>query len=407
MSKPFTVEPQTLGQRLVQARKAARVTQEQAAKHLGCSRPTLIAIEKGTRAATSEEIVKLAELYGRSVHELVRPGPPASPLEPHLRAAVAGHGAACAGVEEAIRALQDFANDYRRLQELTGASGPREFPSEITISGQVPLRDLAEDIAIRERGRLHLGDQPVIELRTLIEAAGVHVFYWELASGIAGLYVMVPNVGYCMLINRKHPPERRRWTLAHEYAHFLCDRHKPGIDYVSEPKRRTQSERFADALAASLLMPETGVRRHFLAVMSSTGDFQTADLCRLANAFHVSIQAMTFRLEELALLPKGTWNLLQERGFKPGLAKATLLLETPEGETGDPWPAQYLHLAVRAYLQEQISEGQLAAFLRTDRVSARELVLRATTSRDVDDQGNELRLELAAGESLLKLAAEG
>lgn len=149
-------------------------------------------------------------------------------------------------------------------------------------------------------------------------------------------------------------------------------------------------------------MLETGVRRHFLAVTTSTGDLQTADLCRLANTFHVSIQAMNFRLGELALLPRGTWNLLHERGFKPGLAKATLQLETPKDETGDPWPAQYLHLAVPAHPQDQISGGQLATFLRTDRVSAREPVLRAITSRDVDNQGGALRLELAASKSLLK-----
>ena len=49
---------------------------------------------------------------------------------------------------------------------------------------------------------------------------------------------------------------------------------------------------------------------------------------------------MTVRLEELALLPKGTWARVQERGFKPGLAKETLQLETQEGETADPWPAR-------------------------------------------------------------------
>ncbi len=45
------IEPALLGQRLVSARKARGVTQNHAADHLGCSRPTLIAIEKGTRSA--------------------------------------------------------------------------------------------------------------------------------------------------------------------------------------------------------------------------------------------------------------------------------------------------------------------------------------------------------------------
>ena len=41
--------PKVLGQRIAEARKARGVTQEDAAKHLECSRPILIAMEKGTR----------------------------------------------------------------------------------------------------------------------------------------------------------------------------------------------------------------------------------------------------------------------------------------------------------------------------------------------------------------------
>ena len=67
-------DPRLLGQRLTAARKARGATQEDAAKVLGCSRPTLIAIEKGERRAKPEESMKLAAFYGRSVHELVRPG---------------------------------------------------------------------------------------------------------------------------------------------------------------------------------------------------------------------------------------------------------------------------------------------------------------------------------------------
>ena len=80
------LDPKMLGQRLTEARKARGLTQEDAAKHIGCSRPTFIAIEKGNRHPKAEEIVKLASLYGRKVSDLVRPGEPVSDLQPHLRA---------------------------------------------------------------------------------------------------------------------------------------------------------------------------------------------------------------------------------------------------------------------------------------------------------------------------------
>jgi transcriptional regulator with XRE-family HTH domain len=50
------------------------------------SRPTLIAIEKGSRAPKPRELVQLAALYGRRVSTLVRPGAEPQPIAPHLRA---------------------------------------------------------------------------------------------------------------------------------------------------------------------------------------------------------------------------------------------------------------------------------------------------------------------------------
>lgn len=79
------VDPRTLGQRIAEARKARGKTQEEVANHLGCSRPTYIAIEKGRRAAKPGEVVILARFFGRTVNELVRPGEPTSDIGSQLR----------------------------------------------------------------------------------------------------------------------------------------------------------------------------------------------------------------------------------------------------------------------------------------------------------------------------------
>ncbi len=388
--------------RLLEARKAAGLTQQEAAEQLGVSRPTLIAVEKGTRAVKPSEVIKLAALYGRTVNELVRPGAEPQPIEPHLRASLGADRDS--ELQSVIGELTAYADDYRALERLTGSAPRRQFPPEVSVSQRVAVTTFAEDVAIRERSRLNLGDQPVYELRSLVEQIGVHVFYGGLPSRLAGLYAFVPDLGYCMLINRKHPPERRRWTLSHEYAHFLADRHRPGVDHVHAPKRKPLSERFADAFAASFLMPETAVRRHFLAVTEQKGDFQTADLSRLAHHFYVSVQAAALRLEDLGLLSRGTWEVLMERGFKPGTARQLLGLPIrPPSE--DPFPERYRFLAVQAYIQAAISEGQLARFLRTDRVTAREMVDATLTSRDLDADGHEQSLQMPEQLSLFDLAS--
>src|SRR6266536_389181 len=84
-SHPMTTEPASpriIGQRLAEARNTRGITQEVAADHIGVSRPTFIAIEKGERAAKPVEIVKLAELYGQPVHHFVRTAQPVTDFQP-------------------------------------------------------------------------------------------------------------------------------------------------------------------------------------------------------------------------------------------------------------------------------------------------------------------------------------
>src|SRR5262249_6848061 len=132
------IDPRVLGQRLADARKARGLTQEQSAQHLGCSRPTLIAIEKGERPAKPAELVNLAAFYGRQVHELVRGGEPvAADLQPHLRAAAERMQLGDADVQQAIADLQRWADDYRELERIMKAPTRHNYPPEVSL-GDAP-----------------------------------------------------------------------------------------------------------------------------------------------------------------------------------------------------------------------------------------------------------------------------
>lgn len=397
-------DPRLLGQRLTAARKARGVTQEDAATHLGCSRPTLIAVEKGERRAKADEIVKLAAFYGRSVHELVRPGVETVALEPHLRAVVDPGSASAEEINAAITELERFAEDYRELERLLEAKPISAYPPEVSLPKRGSLADFGEDIAARERDRLGLGNQPILNLRRVLEAdVGLRVFYGGLPSRIAGMFAYTAELGFCVFINRKHPPERRRTTLAHEYGHALCDRHKPGIDCLDGQGRRPASERFAESFGLGFLMPAGGIRRKFHEITASTGDFQVADLCRLSDFYWVSVQAMTLRLEELGLIGKGSWSLLAEKGFKPRKASEGLGLRPHHAKSDEPYPQRYKFLAVQAYHLGRISEGQLSKFLRCDPVTAREIVTACLDQSFVDVDGQVLARRMPFEESLLNI----
>lgn len=396
------VDPHLLGKRLVAARKARGVTQEAAATHLGCSRPTLIAVEKGERRPRPDEIVKLASFYGRSVHELVRQGVETAALEPHLRAVVDPTLSDSSEMSQAIGDLERFAEDYRELERLLNAKPITSFPPEVKFPSRGGLTDFAADVAMGERDRLGLGRQPILNLRQVLETdVGLRIFYGIMPSKIAGMFAYTSELGFCVYINRNHPPERRRATLAHEYGHALSDRHKPGIDYLDGDGRKPASERFAETFGLNFLMPASGVRRKFHETTASTGDFQVADLCRLSQYYFVSVQAMTLRLEELGLIAKGTWSMLMESGFKPKKAAEDLGLGSYYLESSEPFPQRYKLLAVQAYQAGKLTEGQLSKFLRCDPVSAREIVATCINQSIVDEDGQVLTRRMPFEESLL------
>ncbi len=400
------IDPRTLGQRLVEARRARGVTQEEVAAFLGCSRPTYIATEKGERPAKPEEIVKLASYFGRKVHELVRAAEPVIDLQPHLRAVAERMREA--DRQELLAAIDEFqrlAEDYRELERIMGAPLRYNYPAEVALHPHIDATELAKSVSVQERRRLGIGDQPIIHLRSTLEwDVGLRIFYWSLPSPIAGMYAYATDLGCCILINRKHPPERRRVSMLHEYGHLIVDRFKPGIDYLNGSGRKPANERFAEAFALSFLMPASSVRQKVHDIVTTTGDFQVADLCRLCHFYHVSVEAMSLHLEQLGLIAKGSWQAMKESNFGP--RKAAALLQLPSHpETPDVCPQRYKYLAVHAFEQEKISQGQLARFLRCDPVTAREIVAQCLTGSVIDDNGKERQVQFEFQRSLLSEAS--
>jgi Zn-dependent peptidase ImmA (M78 family)/transcriptional regulator with XRE-family HTH domain len=403
MSQSDTLDPRILGLRISEARKARGKTQEEVAEYLGCSRPTYIAIEKGDRLAKTAEIVKLAPFLGKQVNDLVRPTEPVVDLQPHLRAvAEKMKGTDGLALQAAIDDLRGLAEDYRDLERMMHAPLRFNYPPEVALDTRIDAARLAEGVADQERRRLGLGDQPVISLRSTLEwDVGLRIFYsGMLPSAIAGMYAYTADLGCCILVNRKHPPERRRLTMVHEYGHLIVDRYKPGIDYLNPGGRKPANERFAESFALCFLMPASSVRQRFHDIVTTTKDFQVADLRRLSHFYFVSVEAMALRLEELGLIPKGSWAFLREARFAP--RKAAELLGLPALPTNDePYPERYKYLAVHAYARAEIGDSELAHYLRCDIVRAREIVSRTLTSREVGSNGETGDLPLDFDRSLL------
>ena len=144
----------------------------------------------------------------------------------------------------------------------------------------------------------------------------------------------------------------------------------------------------------ALLMPATAVRRRFNQIVNDSGDFQIADLCLMKHVFSVSLEAMCLRLEGLSLIPRGVLQHLKESRFEVRKAEQLLGLDK-EREPVQRFSDRYISLAVHAFDIGELSEGQLAAVLRCDRVEARRIVEEFVTVTHLDEKGElqEFQLE--------------
>jgi Zn-dependent peptidase ImmA (M78 family)/transcriptional regulator with XRE-family HTH domain len=369
-----SLDARQLGERLKEARKARGLTQETVADKLDVLRTTLVAIEKGDRKVTPEELIKMAQLFGRPLSEFVSKRSNQEPFLPQFRLPPDQLNIQEKELTHAAMELEGLARDYVELEELNETVRRAEFPPAymIDIPGVTPDQR-GEDVAAEERTRLGLGDGPVPDLRSLLEeAVGLRVFYVELPAKVGGLFACNDTLGACIAINRNHPPARGNWSLAHEYGHFLTTRYQVDVSFTHDHWGKLPAEKFADSFAKHFLMPRMGVLRRLSDAIQAHGKGVTiGDVMSLAHLYRVSAEAMFRRLEELKRIPFGTWDGLREkRGFKPEQARVALGLGS---QVRQPMlPLRYRLLASSAYsVKELLTEGQLARKLRTDRVSAR------------------------------------
>lgn len=399
------IDPAVLGERLAAARRARRLTQQQSAETLGVARTTVVAIEKGERRPRVGELITLARLYGRPVGELVREDPATARPDFIVQFRSARGGAdSTADIQRDgdIQRFEDLCRWYVELEKLLGAPLPRRYPTEYDVTA-TPAEQSAEEVAGSERNRLGLGDGPIGDLWGLLETdVGLRVFAVAMRDRrVAGMFLFSEEYGGCIAVNADHPEERRRWSAVHEYAHFLTTRHRAEITVLSVAKRVRESERFADAFARHFLMPGAGLRRRFEATRRTKRmPITPSDVLALSHLYRVSFQAMIWRLEELKLLPMGTWDRLRDLGFKPNRARE--LIHLPPLAPGLPnLPLRYEALAIQAFAEGCLSEGQLAERLGTDRVGARERFLALTSHSEASDEGDWSQIPLDLTTSLV------
>ena len=139
---------------------------------------------------------------------------------------------------------------------------------------------------------LGVSPPPPIDIEKVATDWGLAVDYVQSPRGLHGRVSITTAV---IEVAIDDPPNRQRFTLAHELGHYVLE-HNP-LFTESDPRAfenpRDVNEKEANYFAAALLMPEEWVRQDWA---------RLRDADRMATLYRTSSEAMWYRLEELRLI---------------------------------------------------------------------------------------------------------
>lgn len=143
--------------------------------------------------------------------------------------------------------------------------------------------------------RRHQDIAPVQVIK-IAEDLGINVYKASHFTDISGMIKLDKEAGgssgYAIYVNGKHANTRRRFTIAHECAHFVLHRERIGDGIIDDALYRSglssREEAAANQLAADILMPW-----HLINAAMERG-IETVE--SLALHFEVSRSAMSIRL---------------------------------------------------------------------------------------------------------------
>lgn len=378
-----------LGQRIRSARESCGLTQEQVGNAVELSRIAISQIESGNRSVSSIELDRIACVVGRDIKAFFAE----VFVEQDALAALFRTESQLAEQADLLHALQGslaLGREMTNLERLLGIDRAQLLVAAYELPAARSRWDAIQQgqrIAADERQRLGLGLSPIGDLVELFEYQGIRTGVVTLPDNISGLTLTDEKVGIFVVINREHPPLRRRFSLAHEYAHVLMDRDRSGTISRSE-NRADLLEVRANAFAAEFLMPAEGVlqfvhalgkggaSRAQMVVYDETDvvqaeqraapgsqDIQIHDMALMAHHFGVSRIAALYRLKNLRMVDEREFQHLksqEDSGTGKAIADFLAADEPVDArEMRDEFRRRFLGLALEANRREEITLSKL------------------------------------------------
>ena len=345
-----------IGGKLRIARKSLGYTQEELANEAGLTRDAILSIENGSRNVKVDELCKLAHVLERPITYFLTDKKP----EP-LVVASRGGAESTRQIRKAELWLRRRMADFAELATIPRDSQWQRL-KDCTLTGE-PVLDNAKTAAYGQRNNLGLGKSPIRDLRAVLEdQIGIPVFGQPVENtGFCGMLLFDKDKCIAgMLVNQDMIASRRRFTLAHEFGHYIWKISNkdmsPDILFVRETGStgNNNEERFADAFAAHFLAPDEGIRE-FVKAEDSLDLSDPENVMMLGTHFGISFQAITYRLQDLGIIA----NEIAER-LRAETSPTRLSSFRTELEPFASISPLLRRIAVDAYYEGRISAGRCA-----------------------------------------------
>jgi Zn-dependent peptidase ImmA (M78 family) len=146
-----------------------------------------------------------------------------------------------------------------------------------------------------------------IDIEAIVKAEGILLQKENLEAEVSGMLV-IKESQTIIAINEKHALTRQRFTIAHEFGHYVLHRSLSNVFFDESlvffrDRESTTGTKYqeieANNFAAELLM----LRKHLaLKPLDAFDEADNSGICQLAQEFGVSTQALTIRLTKLGLI---------------------------------------------------------------------------------------------------------
>lgn len=341
----------SIGQRVREARLAAKLSQEELGRQIGLDRTMVAKIEAGTRRIDAVELVRLGSCLDLPLSHFLHERPAVL-----SRRAVLLEEEATEVGRESFRleaALMSWLQDVRQLQTL-GMLGTHPI---VTYQGKADSEAAARKAAGWLRRQFDTRNEPIPSLMTVCERAGLFVAVVDLPGD--GASVLDGDLAVAV-VSRFGDPGRRRATAAHELGHLVL-----GDEYSSDlgvHASRADREAVIDAFAAELLLPSAAISSAVTSTERQRVDRNT--LIRFAASYRTSWSLAVRQAVRAGVLDQGDaarW--LPKTPTKAELLDATGWTPQPDLE----WvrvPPSYAHAVLDAHRRHLITAARAVELMR-------------------------------------------